>query len=175
MVSSPGSQTLVSLQCYLPAVRRHPAAATHWRKDHTQPAAEAASARSNRDLRRALSLASPTAPAAAPESEPHVSKPLDSPASASLCSSKAAPSATAYSEDEQVALLETAIENLLKAGGASPMAFRAGDYAANNATLRALRRVGLLVSGGGLAKIDTKELLSKLRSGHWKCRRRFRC
>jgi hypothetical protein len=50
---------------------------------------------------------------------------------------------TAYTEDEQCALLELAVENLLRAGSPAPSAFRAGDFAANDATLRALRRVGL--------------------------------
>lgn len=50
---------------------------------------------------------------------------------------------TSYPEDEQRVLLEIAVENLVRAGAPAPTAFRAGDFAANDATLRALRRVGL--------------------------------
>ncbi len=47
-----------------------------------------------------------------------------------------------YSEDEQCKLIEVAAENLIKAGASPPSAFRAGDYAANACTLRALARLG---------------------------------
>jgi hypothetical protein len=47
-----------------------------------------------------------------------------------------------YSEDEQCNLLEMARDNLIKAGVKSPVAFRAGDYAANEDTLNALAKLG---------------------------------
>ena len=50
---------------------------------------------------------------------------------------------TNYSEDEQYRLIDIALSNLVKAGANPPIAFRAGDYAANNDTLRALKRAGL--------------------------------
>jgi hypothetical protein len=49
---------------------------------------------------------------------------------------------TSYSEDEQLELIRTAADNLVKAGAPAPIAFRAGDYAANLDTLRALSRLG---------------------------------
>lgn len=49
---------------------------------------------------------------------------------------------TFYNQDEQCKLIETAANNLLKAGATAPIAFRAGDYAANLDTLKALARVG---------------------------------
>jgi hypothetical protein len=47
-----------------------------------------------------------------------------------------------YSEDEQCHLLEMATENLVRAGAEPVVAFRAGDYGANEDTLRALARLG---------------------------------
>jgi hypothetical protein len=44
---------------------------------------------------------------------------------------------------EQKLLLELGIENLIKAGAPRPSAFRAGNYGANNDTLRALADVGI--------------------------------
>ncbi|MGA3008771.1 MAG: polysaccharide deacetylase family protein [Terracidiphilus sp.] len=49
---------------------------------------------------------------------------------------------TSYSEDEQAELIKTAADNLMKAGAPAPIAYRAGDYAANLDTLRALARLG---------------------------------
>ncbi|MGD9664102.1 MAG: hypothetical protein AB7U34_02685 [Novosphingobium sp.] len=49
-----------------------------------------------------------------------------------------------FTLDEQVALLEYAIERLVAAGADRPIAFRAGNYGANDDTLRALARLGLV-------------------------------
>jgi hypothetical protein len=49
---------------------------------------------------------------------------------------------TSYNEDEQYRLIDIATNNLVKAGAKPPDAFRAGDYAANLDTLRALKRAG---------------------------------
>jgi Polysaccharide deacetylase len=49
---------------------------------------------------------------------------------------------TSYSQDEQLELIQTAAANLVKAGAQQPTAFRAGDYAANLDTLKALVRLG---------------------------------
>ena len=49
---------------------------------------------------------------------------------------------TSYSEDEQYRLINIAANNLVSAGAKRPIAFRAGDYAANRNTLRALKRAG---------------------------------
>jgi hypothetical protein len=49
---------------------------------------------------------------------------------------------TCYSENEQLRLIEMAGNNLQKAGARAPVAFRAGDYAANEGTLNALSRLG---------------------------------
>ena len=69
-----------------------------------------------------------------------------------------------YSEDEQCVLLEMARDNLIKAGATPPVAFRAGGYAANEDTLRALAKLGFqydssfdrpyLSSSCGLSCID---------------------
>ncbi len=48
-----------------------------------------------------------------------------------------------YSEAEQRDLLERGIALLVEAGAAKPIAFRAGSYAANDATLRALSSLGV--------------------------------
>ncbi|MBL4716990.1 MAG: polysaccharide deacetylase family protein [Erythrobacter sp.] len=48
-----------------------------------------------------------------------------------------------FTEDEQVELLELAREYLMQAGAPAPTAFRAGNYGADDATLRALHRVGI--------------------------------
>jgi hypothetical protein len=47
-----------------------------------------------------------------------------------------------YSLDEQIGLLELARDNLIKAGAKPPVAFRAGNYAANESTLDALVKLG---------------------------------
>ena len=49
---------------------------------------------------------------------------------------------TSYPQDEQQELIQTAAANLVRAGAPQPIAFRAGDYAANNDTLNALARLG---------------------------------
>ncbi len=49
---------------------------------------------------------------------------------------------TSYNEEEQYRLIDMAANNLVSAGAKPPMAFRAGDYAANRNTLRALKRAG---------------------------------
>jgi hypothetical protein len=48
-----------------------------------------------------------------------------------------------YSEDDQYRLLKVGSENLIAAGAPGPKAFRAGDFAADLNTLRALHRAGL--------------------------------
>src|SRR5215469_16194066 len=48
-----------------------------------------------------------------------------------------------FTYDHQLRLIERAIDNIVKAGAPSPIAFRAGNYGANNDTLRALGRLGL--------------------------------
>jgi hypothetical protein len=48
-----------------------------------------------------------------------------------------------YSEGEQRALVEQACELLMQAGAPCPVAFRAGSYSANDATLRAAASLGL--------------------------------
>ena len=49
----------------------------------------------------------------------------------------------AFSEDEQVELIELARAFLVEAGAPAPTAFRAGNYGADDATLRALRRLDI--------------------------------
>lgn len=49
-----------------------------------------------------------------------------------------------FGEEHQVALIGHALENLRAAGAEQVCAFRAGNYGADNATLRALARNGLL-------------------------------
>lgn len=48
-----------------------------------------------------------------------------------------------FTEQEQVELIEIAREYLVQAGAPAPTAFRAGNYAADDATLRALLRCGI--------------------------------
>lgn len=48
-----------------------------------------------------------------------------------------------FTLDEQVVLLETGIDLLMQAGAPRPVAFRAGNYGANDDTLRALAKVGI--------------------------------
>ena len=48
-----------------------------------------------------------------------------------------------FSFDDQCRLLEIGIDNLTRAGAPRPVAFRAGNYGANNDTLRALAKVGI--------------------------------
>lgn len=48
-----------------------------------------------------------------------------------------------FTLDEQVTLLEYAVETLVAAGAPRPAAFRAGNYGASDETLRALAKVGL--------------------------------
>jgi hypothetical protein len=49
-----------------------------------------------------------------------------------------------FSLDEQSILLDYAIEQLMAAGAPAPVAFRAGNYGANDDTLRALSKKGIL-------------------------------
>jgi hypothetical protein len=49
-----------------------------------------------------------------------------------------------FHEDDQYRLLELGMETLAKAGAPTPTAFRAGNYGGDNATLRALCKLGLL-------------------------------
>ncbi len=51
----------------------------------------------------------------------------------------------AYDEDEQHALLVEARDVLAEAAGRTPVAFRAGNYGVNDASLRALARAGFAV------------------------------
>lgn len=83
---------------------------------------------------------------------------------------------TSYSEEEQYRLLQIATENLIKAGADRPAAFRAGDYAANNDTLRALTRSGFKYDTsynipylGGTCGIECQRLLqpARLEPGIW--------
>ncbi len=48
-----------------------------------------------------------------------------------------------FTRDEQVVLLETGVNLLMQAGAPRPVAFRAGNYGANDDTLRALASIGL--------------------------------
>ncbi len=48
-----------------------------------------------------------------------------------------------FSEDDQVAILGYGADVLTRAGAPRPIAFRAGNFGANDATLRALARLGL--------------------------------
>ena len=48
-----------------------------------------------------------------------------------------------FDGDDQYRLLEMGLNALTRAGAPTPTAFRAGNYGANNATLRALRRLGI--------------------------------
>jgi hypothetical protein len=48
-----------------------------------------------------------------------------------------------FTYEDQCRLLECGMANLTKAGAPEPIAFRAGNYGANNDTLRALARLGL--------------------------------
>lgn len=48
-----------------------------------------------------------------------------------------------FTRDEQVVLLQLGIELLMQAGAPRPVAFRAGNYGANDDTLRAMAQVGL--------------------------------
>ena len=52
---------------------------------------------------------------------------------------------THYGEKEQLELIETGLENLERAGAKSVTAYRAGDFAANSDTLRALERAGVKI------------------------------
>ncbi len=48
-----------------------------------------------------------------------------------------------FTEEEQLLLIEVAREQLIRAGAPPPTAFRAGNYGADDATLRALARAGI--------------------------------
>lgn len=69
-----------------------------------------------------------------------------------------------FSEDEQVALLEVARDHLVAAGAPEPSAFRAGNYGADDATLRALQRVGIRYDSShvpGISDSDCRISLSE--------------
>lgn len=64
-----------------------------------------------------------------------------------------------FSEAEQTELLELAREYLMMAGAPAPTAFRAGNYGANDATLRALKRIGIRYDSShvpGIASSDCR-------------------
>lgn len=64
-----------------------------------------------------------------------------------------------FSEAEQVELIEIAREYLMQAGAPAPTAFRAGNYGADDATLRALKRVGIRYDSShvpGIAGSDSR-------------------
>jgi hypothetical protein len=71
-----------------------------------------------------------------------------------------------YSEDDQAFLIARAVRNLRECGADRPCAFRAGDYAANFDTLRALARNGIAYDTsynatylGTRCRLETPELL----------------
>jgi Polysaccharide deacetylase len=73
---------------------------------------------------------------------------------------------TSYNEHEQRELIETAADNLVRAGAPTPSAFRAGDFAANRDTLRALSKLGFRFDTsynypylGSTCKIDLERAL----------------
>lgn len=68
-----------------------------------------------------------------------------------------------FTEDEQVELIALARDFLVAAGAPLPTAFRAGNYGADDATLRALRRLGILYDSShvpGIANSDCRISLS---------------
>ena len=68
-----------------------------------------------------------------------------------------------FSEDEQLELLDWARSTLMDAGAPAPIAFRAGNYGADDATLRALRRLGIRYDSShvpGIAQSDCRISLS---------------
>ena len=62
-----------------------------------------------------------------------------------------------FTEEEQVELLEIARGHLMRAGAPAPTAFRAGNYGANDATLRALARVGIRYDSSHVPGISRSE------------------
>ena len=62
-----------------------------------------------------------------------------------------------FTEEEQVELLEIARDHLMRAGAPAPTAFRAGNYGANDATLRALARVGIRYDSSHVPGISRSE------------------
>lgn len=71
-----------------------------------------------------------------------------------------------FSFDDQRCLIRRAGDNLMVSGAAAPTAFRAGNYGANNDTLRALATEGLAFDSsynrpylGGLCRIEVPEIL----------------
>lgn len=69
-----------------------------------------------------------------------------------------------FSEDEQVQLIELARDMLMAAGATSPTAFRAGNYGADDATLRALQRIGIRYDSShvpGIANSDCRISLTQ--------------
>ncbi len=64
-----------------------------------------------------------------------------------------------FTEAEQVTLIEWARDMLVAAGAPAPLAFRAGNYGANDATLRALKRCGIFYDSShvpGIAHSDCR-------------------
>lgn len=69
-----------------------------------------------------------------------------------------------FSEAEQVDLLGMARDQLVAAGAPPPTAFRAGNYGADDATLRALRKIGIRYDSShvpGIAASDCRISLSQ--------------
>ncbi|MBO6525577.1 hypothetical protein [Erythrobacter sp.] len=69
----------------------------------------------------------------------------------------------AFTEEEQVELLAFARDQLMRAGAPSPTTFRAGNYGADDATLRALARLGIRYDSShvpGIAGSDCRISLS---------------
>lgn len=62
-----------------------------------------------------------------------------------------------FTEEEQIDLLELGREWLVQAGAPSPIAFRAGNYGANDATLRALKQVGIRYDSSHVPGIEASE------------------
>lgn len=62
-----------------------------------------------------------------------------------------------FTEAEQVELIEIAREYLMLAGAPVPIAFRAGNYGASDATLRALARVGIAYDSSHVPGISGSE------------------
>ncbi|MFZ1744091.1 MAG: hypothetical protein WAT93_14665 [Pontixanthobacter sp.] len=59
-----------------------------------------------------------------------------------------------FTLDDQIAILDYAIERLVEAGAPRPEVFRAGNYGANDDTLAALRAVGVRIDTSFAAALD---------------------
>ena len=62
-----------------------------------------------------------------------------------------------FTEDEQVVLLDLARDHLMRSGAPAPTAFRAGNYGADDATLRALRQVGIRYDSSHVPGIEDSD------------------